>query len=252
MPDIAPIDVCSIPTGDHTLGDARYPSSRPQHTVHLAAYHIAQDAVTNHLYAEFVLDGGYDDPQWWTELGQRWLKSKQINQPHFWSIEQFGHPEQPVVGISWYEALAFTRWLSHHTGQPWRLPTEAEWEAAAQGADTNSGRINTAEQLHSRPLRIDEPDYRPNVSRYGARHMLGNVYEWCSTRWGHNWQSLDYPYPYDPDDGREDLDGSHARVMRGGSWFDPIQMAHPSYRARYLPGSRGSNIGFRLCYTPDA
>ena len=88
------------------------------------------------------------------------------------------------------------------------------------------------------------------LSANGAWNLLGNVWEWCSTRWGRNWQTLDYPYPYKFDDERDNLSGSYARVMRGGSWFDPLQDSHLSKRARYLPGSRGSNIGFRLLMSP--
>lgn len=85
-----------------------------------------------------------------------------------------------------------------------------------------------------------------NISWCGASDLCGNVWEWCSTRWGRNWQTLEYEYPYKEGDGREFLDGSQARVMRGGSWFDPLTEVNPANRGRYLPGSRGSNIGFRL------
>lgn len=85
-----------------------------------------------------------------------------------------------------------------------------------------------------------------NRSWCGAEDLCGNVWEWTSSRWGRNWQTLDYRYPYHAGDGREDPTGSHARVIRGGSWFDLLREAHPANRGRYLPGSRGSNIGFRL------
>lgn len=238
--------MCEVASGSYTLGDAHLPNSRPVHDAPLAAYAIARDAVTNAQFATFVSAGGYRDARWWTDMGQRWLKSKTVTHPHYWGDPRYDAPEQPVVGVCWYEAQAFANWLAARSGLPWRLPTEAEWEAAAQGADADEQRINSAEFMRGRALPVHE---NANISWCGARHMCGNVYEWCSSRWGHNWQSLDYPYPYDAADGREDLSGSHARVMRGGSWFDPLQMAHPAYRARYLPGSRGSNIGFRLAHT---
>jgi formylglycine-generating enzyme required for sulfatase activity len=154
--------------------------------------------------------------------------------------------DQPVVGVCWYEAVAFARWLARESGEKWRLPSEAEWEAAARGAEDEAPRprlYNTVEMRMGQPWPVTTES---NISWCGARDLCGNVWEWCNTRWGRNWQTLDYPYPYHAGDGREDLEGSHARVMRGGSWFDPLPEANPANRARYLPGSRGSNIGFRL------
>ena len=196
-------------------------------------------AASNQLFATFVSAGGYHDDNLWSDMGKRWRDSKSVVMPAFWGDAHFDAPEQPVVGISWYEALAFSAWLSAETGQKWRLPTEVEWEVTA--------RLGVQDKIHSadsgvhRTLAVHQDGYQ---STLGIWHLLGNVWEWCSTRWGRNWQHLDYPYPYDANDGREDLAGSHARVMRGGSWFDTLQEAHPSKRARYLPGSRGSNIGF--------
>ena len=164
--------------------------------------------------------------------------------PAFWNASDFNAPEQSVVGISWYEALAFANWLSSESDYHWRLPTEVEWEIAARF--DGEGLIHSAAGGLRRTMPVDKHGYQ---SSHGAWHLRGNVWEWCSTRWGRNWQSLDYAYPYTADDGREDLSGSYARVMRGGSWFDPVQDAHASKRARYLPGSRGSNIGFRLLYS---
>ena len=88
--------------------------------------------------------------------------------------------------------------------------------------------------------------------RYLVRSRgLGDVYkrqvwEWTVSRWGRAWQSLEYHYPYAATDGREDLQGRFARVMRGGSWFDRWQESRATKRGRFLPGSRASNIGFRL------
>jgi formylglycine-generating enzyme required for sulfatase activity len=76
--------------------------------------------------------------------------------------------------------------------------------------------------------------------------LAGNVFEWTLSKWGRNWQELEYLYPYRADDGREDEEGSAARVIRGGSWFNSSVEAQISRRARFLPGSRGSNVGFRI------
>ncbi len=237
--------VCPVPAGDYLIGSQELPASRPPHTVRLAAFAIGQSAVTNAEYAVFMGDGGYTTRAYWTEMGWRWLESKAARAPGFWDDPRFHAPAQPVVGVCWYEALAFTRWLAAATGLPWRLPTEAEWEAAARGPDGDAPArpYNTAEQRQGRAW-PSQPGR--GAAWCGALDLCGNVWEWCSTRWGRNWQTLEYRYPYTPGDGREHLEGSHARVIRGGSWFDPLTEAQPANRGRYLPGSRGSNIGFRL------
>lgn len=240
------INTLTIPAGDYRIGNESFALSRPVHTLHIEAFAIMQGTVSNQQFADFVSAGGYRTESYWSEMGLRWLKSKGAVFPAFWDDTNFNAAEQPVVGISWYEALAFANWLSVETGQLWRLASEIEWEAAANSNGT--GIIHSA----ASGLRKTIPAIgRGWQTENGIWNLRGNVWEWCSTRWGRNWQSLDYPYPYKANDGREDLSGSYARVMRGGSWFDPPQEAHPAKRARYLPGSRGSNIGFRLIRPDD-
>jgi formylglycine-generating enzyme required for sulfatase activity len=228
------------------------PNSRPAHRISLKAFAICITAVTNGEFAGFVEANGYQTPEYWSEAGWRSQEHKKEIQPAFWNDSNFNDPYQPVVGVSWYEADAFARWQAHMSGLAWRLPTEAEWEAAARGPYGHTwpvGRApdpkltNTVERGMGKPWTACDLG---NVSWCGAHDLCGNVWEWCSSRWGHNWQTLEYAYPYKPSDGREDLSGSHARVIRGGSWFDLLPEANPANRGRYLPGSRASNIGFRL------
>lgn len=240
------IALCPVPSGIYPLGDNSLHFSRPEHTVQLTAFSIAQTSLTNAQFAPFIASGGYQDERFWSEMGWRWQSGKHETAPAFWGDPLFNAPDQPVVGLSWYEALAFTRWMAAETGQPWRLPSEAEWEAAARGPDDEAPRprdYNTAERRYGRPWTVTTPG---NRSWCGALDLCGNVWEWCSTRWGRNWQTQDFHYPYRGGDGREDLVGSDARLIRGGSWFDPLPEANPAQRARYLPGSRASNVGLRL------
>ncbi|NWF71136.1 MAG: SUMF1/EgtB/PvdO family nonheme iron enzyme [Chloroflexi bacterium] len=247
--------VCEIPAGQYTLGAEALPFSRPPHPVTLAAFALAAWAVTNGEFAPFIAAEGYQDARFWSEMGWRWQKSKGETQPAFWEDTRFNHTLQPVVGVCWYEADAFARWLALESGQAWRLPSEAEWEAAARWqqplpawppSESVDAQINSVERGIGRTWAAHTVGQR---AACGAWNLLGNVWEWTSTRWGHNWQTLDYPYPYRADDGREDLSGSHARVIRGGSYFDLLREAHPAQRARFLPGSRASNIGFRLAFS---
>ncbi len=246
------LPVCEIAAGVYPVGDDAMPYSRPAHLVELDAFAVGLTAVTNEQFIAFVAAGGYDNDAYWSEMGWRWQQHKQVNAPAFWGDRSFNHPAQPVVGVCWYEALAFANWLAAQTDTPWRLPTEVEWEAAARGPTGHQWPVGRAPDINltnSAERGIGHPWEAldvGNVSWSGAHDLCGNVWEWCSSRWGRNWQTLDYPYPYDPADGREDLSDSYARVMRGGSWYDPLDESNPAWRGRYLPGSRASNVGFRL------
>jgi formylglycine-generating enzyme required for sulfatase activity len=237
--------VTHIPAGDYLIGDKSWAESDPIHQVRLAAFHIGTSVTTNGQYAHFIASGGYRRQEIWSEAGWYWLQSKKLTEPAFWNNSTFNHALQPVVGVSWYEADAFARWMAVHTGQAWHLPSEIEWEAAARGPANAaiSGRINTVEMGTGRPW---ESYGKGNQNWCGLYNMLGNVWEWTSTRWGRNCQTLEHPYPYDSTDGREDLSGTSARVIRGGSFLNSRAEAQPGYRMRFLPGSRSNNIGFRL------
>jgi formylglycine-generating enzyme required for sulfatase activity len=139
----------------------------------------------------------------------------------------------------------------------YRLPSEREWEYAARG-DNNArifpwgdtfdrGRANTSEAGFGGTTPVSH--FPAGVSPFGVWDMAGNVFEWTVSKWGTNWQELQFPYPYRPESGCEDPEGSGARVMRGGSWFNPYPEAMCAHRSRYLAGSRGSSIGFRVLKT---
>lgn len=254
MTDILEIKTVSVSAGSYPIGvaDGTDSTNQPQHQVELTAFWISETVITNVQFLAFVEADGYGKSSYWTEMGWRWQQSKQVTAPAFWEDRRFNHDLQPVVGLCWYEAQAFVTWLAQHGEHQWRLPTEVEWEATARGnaslrwppADTQ--RVNSAELGIRRTWAALGRGQR---AWCGACDLCGNVWEWTASGWGRNWQTLDYRYPYLADDGREDLQGSMARVMRGGSWFDPLAAAHPAHRGRYLPGSRGSNIGFRIAYS---
>lgn len=253
-----------IPAGSFTLGHPTHPDASPQHRLDLPAYSIGKYPVTNEEYAEFITAGGYRTEEYWTQMGWRWLQSRPQTEPGFWKDPRFNSQRQPVVGVSWYEAVAFCNWLTANyssiqrgkegRGRGFRLPSEAEWEKAARGAldarvypwgDTYKPNCaNTAELGMGRTTAIDA--FPRGASPYAVHDLAGNAYEWTLSKWGMNWQELEFVYPYHPADGREEIQGSAARVMRGGSWFNPIVEAQVWLRARFLPGSRGSNIGFRV------
>ena len=148
-----------------------------------------------------------------------WYPTGRQTQPAKWNDDAFNHPAQPVVGVSWFEARAYCAWLSAQMGQDFRLPTEAEWEAAARGregrryayGDTfDAAHANTFETHIRRttPIGVFPDGETPGT---GLVDMTGNTWDWTS--------SLYRPYRYDASDGREDpLTGDAKRVLRGGSW----------------------------------
>ena len=117
-------------------------------------YSMSRFLITNSQFGQFVSDGGYNEQSYWTKTGWEW--KGRIDRPAFWTNGKFNHPDQPVVGVSWYEAVAFCNWLSIKEGlapaydnsgradlaaSGYRLPTEVEWEyAAAKGAPGESRR----------------------------------------------------------------------------------------------------------------
>ena len=276
-----------IPAGVLMIGDNRLRDAAPQHQLRVNMFSIGKFPVTNGEFAEFIEASGYTREIFWTKMGWKWRQSRGVSVPGFWNDPEFNAPRQPVVGVSWYEAAAFCKWLSARESAhkskitseasgatkegnakkrerakrvTFRLPTEAEWEYAARGANRacnfpwgdqfEPGRANTAEAGFGRTTPVD---YFPNgASVFGVWGMSGNVFEWTLSKWGANWQELQYVYPYYADDGREEIEGSAARVMRGGSWFNPYPEALCAYRSRYLAGSRGSNIGFRVVKTTES
>lgn len=286
----------TIPTGEFWMGsetEAAVDFEKPAHRVHLVEFSIGKYPLTNAEYARFVEDGGYSERRYWTEAGWAWrhgdfgekpddygeqfwrwiLGRKHFDRPDSWYDLRWNKPNYPVVGITWYEALAYTRWLTEvwrseariEKNQVVRLPTEAEWEKAARGGleipqkemhslDKNPlpqreypwGNEFDAARLNAKAG--DEPVGSTTVvgifpqgsSPYGCMDMSGNVWEWCS--------SLVQDYPYNTSDGRENLEVKGYRVVRGQSWFEPNDgRARCSYRGKAHPATfSGGLFGMRL------
>jgi formylglycine-generating enzyme required for sulfatase activity len=115
-------DLIPIPAGTFLMGDER-------HEITLDAFAIARYPVTNAQFRHFVEDGGYTE-KWracWTKEGWQYRGSGSWREPRWRDDERLSQDNQPVVGVSWYEAVAYANWLSRQTGKPYRLPTEAEW-----------------------------------------------------------------------------------------------------------------------------
>jgi len=166
----------------------------PYHQVTLPGYWIGRFPVTNAEYQAFVEDGGYRARVYWTEAGWVWKGDRA--QLDYWHDEKYNGPQQPVVGVPWYEAVAYCRWLLAKTGREFRLPSEAEWEKAARGTDGRSypwgdefdeSKCNVYESSigTTTPVGKYSPQLHPELaeggdSPYGCADMAGNV--WTVTR----------------------------------------------------------------------
>jgi formylglycine-generating enzyme required for sulfatase activity len=221
----------------------------PQHEVTLPAYAIGRYPVTNAEFKRFIDDGGYTTQDYWTEAGWKQKESETWTKPRYWGDAQWNDPSQPVVGVSWYEAVAYCNWLGKKTGKPYRLPTEAEWEYAARGKEGSrypwnnqwdKTKCNNKENGADRTTPVGQ--FSPQGdSSFGVGDMVGQVWEWCSTKFA--------GYPYKTDDGREENAGDDARILRGGSWYDnpPSAYCRCGYRGWNDPRLGYNGRGISLC-----
>jgi formylglycine-generating enzyme required for sulfatase activity len=233
-----------VPEGEFWMGsDAMSSDEQPIHRVYLERFQIARVPVTNAQYLLFVEATGQDPPGHWEDgRPPRALES------------------HPVVYVSWHDAMAYCRWLSDVTGKPIALPSEAQWEKAARGSEDRRAypwgdewdetRCNSDELGlgDSTPVGI----FPEGASPYDCLDMAGNVWEWTTSLWGEDSSEPEFAYPYDPTDGREDLETGDEvlRVVRGGSWNVGRNHARCAVRLRHNPIYHWDDCGFRLVVSP--
>ncbi|MBR9828096.1 MAG: SUMF1/EgtB/PvdO family nonheme iron enzyme [Oceanospirillales bacterium] len=163
--------------------------------------------------------------------------------------EGWGREQRPVINISWQAAQAYTQWLSEQTGQPYRLPTEAEWEYSARAGtesifwwgDTVMEGFAVCDGCQS-PWDGQQtaPVGSVRANPWGLYDMSGNVDEWVQ-------DCYQADYRYAPKDGSaEQASGCNQRVMRGGSWFDIPRLIRPASRYRHPADSSRNSWGFRV------
>ncbi|MFM9828300.1 MAG: ergothioneine biosynthesis protein EgtB [Sphingomonas sp.] len=210
----------------------------PRHRALLAPHALADRTVSNGEWAAFIADGGYADPRHWLSDGWAWVQRENITAPLYWRAEQGGgwsrfgldgrrliDPAAPVTHVSFYEADAYATWAGA------RLPTEAEWEAAAVGHDPNGGnQLDAAGPVEPRP-----PSAEPA--------FFGDVWEWTGSAFR--------PYPgFTAADGAVgEYNGkfmSGQGVLRGGSCATPRGHLRASYRNFFYPHQRWQFTGVRL------
>jgi formylglycine-generating enzyme required for sulfatase activity len=227
-----------IPTGEVTLTHAGgYVFHPVQQKVE--AFEIAKYPVTVAEFQAFIdASDCFADSQWWDYSDAARLWRLENDQP---LPLDFSEDDHPRTHITWYEAVAYCQWMTHKTDELIRLPTEAEWQLAAQGQD---GRVypwgnewsvdychNNLEQQSIGTKSVTAYEGKGN-SPYGVVDMIGNVWEWCGT----NWNS-----------GKYDVVTDDVRVLRGGSWFDNV-MNHfrVTFRSSWNPSIASDLRGFRV------
>jgi len=222
----------AIPAGYFRMGsEGFYPHESPAHRVWVDAWALGRFTVTNQQYRRFLEATGHPPPP-------------------FIDQDPFRHPDQPVVGVSWFDALAYCEWLSAVTGRRYRLPTEAEWEHAARGGV--EGRLyswgNTPPQAtpdYGRRWPDERPEpvglYPPNG--YGLYNMGDNVHEWCA-----DWFAADY-YQNSPGRNPQGPAAGVRRAARGGSWRHQIKASRCAARSAIPPHFHYSDFGFRVAMT---
>jgi sulfatase modifying factor 1 len=226
------VELVDVPAGWFEMGwSDGLPDARPAHAVWVGAFAIGRAPVTNAEYAAF-------------------LEASSAVPPPFWTDPRFSDPRQPVVGVTWKEAVRFCEWLSREHGVLHRLPSEAEWERAARGGRDGAryawGDEPPARWFGSRTGPLPAP---PRVgdgpaNGFGLTDLAGVVHEWC-----HDWYAAN---AYGPDPVRAPIgppDGTR-RASRGGAWRHQAPWSPVAHRSSLPPALRYSDYGFRIARGP--
>lgn len=208
----------------------------PEHKVHLKNFAIDIHPVTNEQFVRFLeAMGGEKDAQNNDIIR---LKESRIKRSGGKLSIESGYSKHPVVGVSWYGAVAYAKWVGK------RLPTEAEWETAARGGEDYC-RYPTGEEIEKHQANFFSSDTTPVMSypanSVGLYDMSGNVYEWCQDWYGYNYYDVS---AQEPDQPKGPLQGVY-RVLRGGCWKSLREDLRCSHRHRNNPGCENRTYGFR-------
>ncbi len=260
-----------VPGGPWRLGSMKddgfiFDNEKWQHPVEVEPFRIARAPVTNREFAEFIDAGGYRAREFWSEPGWTWRARGGVERPVYWRPKADGvwtwrrydrteelPPDAPVVFVSWYEAEAWCRWAGR------RLPTEAEWEAAAIGEPT-ADRTRLSDRRRRWPwgdsaptpaeanldfaagAPLDVADCPAGDSAFGCRQMTGNIWEWTASDFS--------PFAGFAADPYEDYSRpwfGTRKVLRGGCWATAARIARPAYRNFFTPDRNDVFAGFRTC-----
>jgi len=230
-----------IPEGYFTMGSNAGPDDeKPEHTIFVKAFYLDILPVTNSDFAQFLNSQGLKNQRGETFYDDDDGDARIHRQNSTWRAD-LGYESHPANEVSWVGAREYCAWLNK------RLPTEAEWEKAARGIDGRKypwgNTAPNAKLAHfGSPFNSSAPSdaFPDGASPYGILDMAGNQWEWVSSAY--------QPYPYKPDDGRENQNTGPVRSTRGGGHDSPPQEITTTQRGKYLsrsPKAGHHNIGFR-------
>jgi iron(II)-dependent oxidoreductase len=221
-----------VPEGFFWMGSDQHQSNEsPRHRVWVDGFALGKYPVTNCDYRVFVEETGAAAPCFWTE-------------------SMFCDGRKPVVGVSWYDAVAYCEWLRRRTGNLVRLPTEAERERAARGYREDAlypwGDEPPAERpYHGYDLAAGGPDVvganEPNA--FGLYDLSEGVHEWCSDYYDRNY------YRASPERNPQGPAFGARRASRGGSWRHHVKFSRCSARSSLPPHFKYADYGFRIALT---
>ncbi len=280
------IQFCHVPAGKFLMGE-----EMEQHSLELSEFWMSKYPVTNAQFNQFMEADGYADARFWAEAQKEKIwnagkfkggyDSEFRTAPTKYS-EPYNYSNHPVVGITWYEALAFTRWLDEQARKFsqdrfkkdeagsseksfWQglaenqlhitLPSEAEWEKAARSTDGRTypwGAEADPDRANYEDSGIDTTSavgcFPSGASPYGLQDMSGNVWEWTRSLYG------EYPYPKEGrgKSDRENLSvkSDQGRVLRGGSYYNEAGDVRFAYRDGFDPDLTELSVGFRVVVSP--
>jgi iron(II)-dependent oxidoreductase len=253
------VDGCLFRLGAERETGFVFDNEKWAHPVHLKPFTIARAPVTQAEFASFVDAGGYRRREFWSDAGWQWREQACAKHPVYWQQQAAGwmrrnfqdwvpvEADLPVLHVNWHEAEAYCRWSGR------RLPSEAEWEAAASlsAGGQSKRRFPWREQapltdqanLDAKILGcVEVSAHSAGDTACGCRQMIGNVWEWTADTFG--------PYPgFVPDPYKEysaPWFGDH-KVLRGGCWATRSRLLRNTWRNFYQPHRRDVFAGFRTC-----
>jgi formylglycine-generating enzyme len=222
------VELVEIPAGWFQMGwTDGLPDARPAHSVWVGGFRMARTPIANAEFATF-------------------LEASGVAPPPFWADPRFSDPQQPVVGVTWTEAVDFCEWLTQERGALHRLPTEAEWERAARGG-RDGERYPWGDEAPERwfgtpagPLPAPPRVGQGPANGFGLTDLAGVVHEWCL-----DWYAADAygPAPVRAPTGPPE---GTRRVSRGGAWRHQEPWSPVAHRSSLPPGRRYSDYGFRV------
>lgn len=234
------LEWCKVPLGVVTILENEEEENSQARTIYVDEFRMTKYPITNGQYQFFIdSEDGYCNPEWWqfSSFARTWRAKHPQPQP-----SSFKGNERPREMVSWYDAMAFCRWLSAKTGMNLTLPTQAQWQRAAQGDDNRQypwGNTFDKDNANTRESQIRMSTivmrYPQGASPYGVMDLAGNLWEWCLNSRGEHHSPVD-------------ITNNKKRAVQGGSFVSDYQRSQISFHYYLNPQTFYGSIGFRVVH----